>query len=71
MAKDDEAGTAAMYEKRATLYRNIVSDLHMLKTKKSDMLRDLNSEINGKLEALFELADLPLNQTELPLEEGE
>jgi len=69
MTKDD--GTAAMYQKRANLYKGLVSDLHTLKTKKSDMLRDLNSEINGKLEQLFELADLPLNQTELPLQDSE
>lgn len=67
----DSDGTAAMYEKRANLYKGLVSDLHTLKTKKSDMLRDLNSEINGKLEQLFELADLPLNQTELPLQDSE
>jgi len=67
----DNDGTEEMYKKRATLYKSLVSDLHTLKTKKSDMLRDLNSEINGKLEQLFELADLPLNQTELPLQDSE
>ncbi len=71
MSEKDDVGTEAMYKKRAELYKKIASDLHALKTQKSDMLRDLTAEINGKMEQLFELADLPLNQTELPLEDDQ